>query len=98
MRTEISDKDDLDGFFSWKQLIVEEMKLRGDTWENLVGTTLTTKGMNKKFYVGHGIEEGEPFTLWTKDRVYFPVCYDGAESVGSVPRNPCDEVTFHIGG
>jgi len=94
MRAGISDKD---GLTSWKKLIVEEMKSCGDTWDNFVGTTLTT-GMNKKFYAGHGKEEGEPFTLWTKDRVYFPVCYDGEESVGSVPRNPCDEVTFHIGG
>ena len=40
---------------------------------------------------------GDGSTAWTKTRVFFPVCYDGAEWVGSAPRNPSDEVTEHQG-
>ena len=36
--------------------------------------------------------------LWTAARVYFPACYDGSEWCESVPRNPCDEATTHVGG
>ena len=33
-----------------------------------------------------------PFTVWTKDRVYFPVVYSSTSRwVESVPRNPCQE-------
>ena len=38
------------------------------------------------------------FTLWTKHRVYFPAVYDAGLWVDSVPRNPCQEATRHIGG
>jgi hypothetical protein len=30
--------------------------------------------------------------------VYFPACYDGAEWVGSVSRNPDGKATRHQGG
>lgn len=33
-----------------------------------------------------------PFTVWTQDRVYFPVVYSSTSCwVESVPRNPCLE-------
>lgn len=50
------------------------------------------------FDAGFGGAEGCFFTLWTKRRVYFPVVYDGAEWCESVPRNPCDQATKHVGG
>jgi len=50
------------------------------------------------FDSGYGCEYGPCFTCWTKDRVYFPVKYDGSEWISSVPRHPCDEVTGHQGG
>lgn len=50
------------------------------------------------FHCGYGHSEGPRFTAWTVNRVYFPVVYDGSEWVASVPRNPCDEVTEHVGG
>jgi hypothetical protein len=34
---------------------------------------------------------GKPFLLWTNDRVYFLVIYDGKEWAGSVPRNPTSD-------
>jgi hypothetical protein len=50
------------------------------------------------FDAGYGSPHGPRFTAWTTQRVYFPVVYDGAEWVGSAPRNPCDEATEHVGG
>ncbi len=50
------------------------------------------------FYAGFGLPNGPHFTAWTANRVYFPMGYDGAEWVGSAPRNPCEEATGHIGG
>lgn len=54
----------------------------------------------REFDSGFGGEEGYGFTLWTSARVYFPVCYDGAESVASVPRNPANPPAYtrHVGG
>jgi hypothetical protein len=50
------------------------------------------------FSDSYGGEEGFSFTAWSKDKVYFPVCYDGAEWISWVPRNPCDIATTHQGG
>jgi hypothetical protein len=83
---------------TWKSLIIEAMQEQGETWEDVVGTTLTPEERDKEFYCGFGGSEGCPFTLWTTKRVYFPVVYDGAEWVASVPRSPCDEKTRHVGG
>lgn len=38
------------------------------------------------------------FTIWSHYRVYFPVQYDSSWRVGSVPRNPCEEVANYFGG
>jgi hypothetical protein len=46
---------------------------------------------------GYGTEEGFAFTAWSQSRVYFPVKYDGSEWITSVPRNPSNEATSHIG-
>lgn len=73
---------------TWRELIKDEMESRGDTWGASTICTLDDDGLDKKFDSGFGGSEGEPFTLWTDNYVYFPVVYDGAESCGSVPRNP----------
>jgi hypothetical protein len=64
----------------------------------VVACTLSEHELDVVFYAGFGGCEGEPFTLWTEARVYFPVVYDGAEWCGSAPRNPCEEKTAHQGG
>ena len=77
------------------------------TWRKEIGNDVLSQSeaiypkdldLDKVFDSGYGGSEGEPFTLWTKDRVYFPAVYDGSEWVASVPRNPCDIATVHIGG
>ena len=83
---------------TWRELIAAAMNESGETFADMVSTTLTEYDMDKSFYDGFGGADGEPFTLWTTNRVYFPVCYDGSEWVGSVPRNPCNERTSHHGG
>lgn len=64
----------------------------------VVHCTLSAEQLFERFDDGFGSVEGRPFTAWTETRVYFPTDYDGAENVASAPRNPCDEVTDHIGG
>ena len=83
---------------NWKSLIAEELKENNDSWDNVVSCTLTEEELLETFYDGYGTEEGKPFTVWTKTRVYFPVCYDGSEWVGSVSRNPDEIPTKHFGG
>ena len=83
---------------TWRKKLTDILKTHGETLTDIVGSTLTDKQADSMFYSGYGGSEGAPFTVWTKDRVYFPVVYDGAEWVGSVPRNPCEEATSHQGG
>lgn len=66
--------------------------------DEIIATTLTEQELDVKFDDGYGGAEGVPFTAWSKTRVYFPVCYDGSEWVDSVPRNPCDDPSSHVGG
>lgn len=54
--------------------------------------------LDKPFNAGYGGSEGEPVLIWTEDRVYFPVVYDGAEWMGSAPRNPTSDGQRHVGG
>jgi hypothetical protein len=86
-----------DGLTCWRELIFNAMDCSGDRWSDVVRCTLDDAGLDKRFDNGFGCAEGEPFTLWTTKRVYFPVEYDGAESVASAPRDPCDEIMSHVG-
>lgn len=95
---------------TWRGMISREMESRGesflDTEKCVVGqpphvhreedVIPTEDWLDREFNCGYGSAEGHAFTLWTKNRVYFPTEYDGAEGVASVPRNPCDEVTCHV--
>ena len=83
---------------NWKSKITFELEMNDESWDNVVSCTLTEEGLRESFDDSYGREEGKPFTLWTKTRVYFPVTYDGAEWVGSVSRNPDGNPTEHVGG
>ena len=80
-----------------KEMLIAALAENGETLADIESTTLTEAEMNKKFDAGYGAVEGCEFTVWTRNRVYFPVEYDGAESVGSVSRNPDGKRTPHIG-
>jgi hypothetical protein len=83
---------------TWRKLISVELESQGETWADVETMTLTQPELVVQFDSGYGGEEGEPFTMWTKNRVYFPCCYDGAEWCGSVSRHPDGKPTNHIGG
>jgi len=83
---------------TWREMISEEMADYGDSFENVVTSTLTDEQLDRKFDSGYGGIEGETFTLWTENRVYFPIVYDGAEWCGSVARHPDGKPTDHQGG
>ena len=83
---------------SWRILISEALSSSGATWDDVESCTLSDAELDVVFDAGFGIDEGAPFTLWTKDRVYFPVQYDGSEWCESVPRNPPGKATRHVGG
>ena len=85
------------GTTRWAKKLKEEFEARGDDYSKMV-TTLSEEELNREFYDGFGLIEGSEFTAWGEKYVYFPVVYDGAEKVGSAPRNPCDEATGHVGG
>jgi len=82
----------------WKELIETAMADHGEVWEDIIASTFKDEEELVKFYDGYGGPAGISFTAWTETRVYFPVVYDGAEWAESVPRNPCDKVTGHVGG
>ena len=77
---------------TWRELIEEATK--GDS---IIKNTLTEDELDIRFG-GFGGPEGKPFSAWSEQYVYFPVCYDGTEWVGRARRNPCDEATKHMGG
>ena len=83
---------------TWKELISSHFKETGDTWNDVEAMTLAEADLDVTFDSGYGGSQGKPFSLWTTRRMYFPVVYDGAEWVGSAPRNPCDEASCHHGG
>jgi hypothetical protein len=78
---------------NWKKMLEDAA---GD--DKIIAYTLSDKELVREFNTGYGLHEGAPFTAWGEKYVYFPVVYDGAESVGKAPRNPCDEATAHVGG
>lgn len=81
---------------TWRKLI--EGELHDYPGEEIMAVAPNESVLDVEFDGGFGLPEGQVFTAWTQNRVLFPVCYDGAESVGSAPRNPSDEVTEHVGG
>jgi hypothetical protein len=83
---------------TWRILIENRMKSNGETFFDIEHSTITEQELGMEFDSGYGSPEGVPFTIWTKNYVYFPVQYDGSEWCGSVPRNPCEIRTRHIGG
>ena len=83
---------------TWRTFIEREMACYGETWQDVVACTLSEAALDRKFDAGYGGPDGEPFTVWTAKRVYFPVTYDGAEWCASVSRHPDGQPTKHIGG
>ena len=83
---------------SWKELLQEEIQNKKDA-SKIVHCTISDKELLVKFDDGYGIVEGKGFRLYTENRIYFPVCYDGAEWIDSIPRDhKSEEQGIHFGG
>ena len=84
---------------TWRKLITEEMERHNDSWENVVSVAAKDldRVFDEQFDNEFGSVEGDPFTIWTDRRVYFPTQYDGQEDCGSVSRHPDGQPTEHIG-
>ena len=72
---------------TWRQAFVEAREEGGDD-SPVVAVAPGEAALDVEFYGGYGATKGPSFTIWTEQRVYFPACYDGAEWIESVPRNP----------
>ena len=82
---------------NWKTLLDEALKQNGESWCEVESNTMTEADMAQAFDCGYGGTEGCAFTLWTARSVYFPIAYDGSESVGRVARHPDGKPTAHLG-
>lgn len=89
-------KDD-DELMTWRDALAEEREDTGDQ-SAIVHVAPNEAMLDVKFYGGFGGTDGPAVLIWTEQRVYFPVTYDGAEWLGSAPRNPIDQGQDHVGG
>ena len=83
---------------TWRKEITSQMNENNETWDSVEACTLSQEELDIEFCDGFGSSNGKPFTVWTKNFVYFPGVYDGMEWVDSVPRNPCSVAKNHVGG
>lgn len=84
---------------TWRQLIDVEMQVNEDSWDNMEFIAIDDQdSLDAQFDNDYGSINGCPFTAWTTEHVYFPIQYDGAEWVGSVPRHPNGKALRHQGG
>ena len=72
---------------TWRKEIADAMGFHGETWDDVVSCVILDGDWDKEFDDGFGLSEGSSFTVWTANRVYFPVTYDGSESVGDAGRS-----------
>lgn len=81
---------------TWKKLISEIMEREGETFSDVISSTLTPAQLGKRFYNCYGEANAPAFRLWTEKRVYFSRDDDGKVSVGCVERNPGGERPYHL--
>lgn len=88
---------------TWRRLIVKEMTAHGDRWDRYVQVKVYRSedgqrgnGFDSEFDAAFGGDDPDfDFALWTKDRVYFPLGYDGSKTVGSVRRFPDVDAVYY---
>lgn len=82
---------------TWRIEFDQARKDAGDA-SAVVALAPNGEAFDVEFDEDYGGPEGAPVLAWTEDRVYFPVVYDGAEWMGSAPRNPTTDGQRHVGG
>ena len=88
--------DDAD-LTTWGNLIRGAI-LEADDHTPLVHIAPDDSVLSVKFGASFYSDPGPSFCAWTDARVYFPLIYDGRQSIGSAPRNPSDTPLDHQGG
>lgn len=83
---------------TWREELEYVFKRNGETLDHTYKMYPEDLDLDKRFDAGFGGSEGQPFTIWTNNYVYFPAVYDGSEWVESVPRHPCKFAKEHVGG
>ena len=83
---------------TWRELLERRMQGNGETLADLIHITIPAEELDRRFDRNYGRPYGSPFTVWSRHFVYFPLEYDGYESVGCAPRDPCDISCKHQGG
>jgi hypothetical protein len=83
---------------TWRELLTAAAGANGEEMEVLSYVGPPGFDLDREFDAGYGGQEGDPFTAWGPNWVYFPICYDGSEWVGSAPRRPCGYISRHQGG
>lgn len=85
-----------DGLTTWSALL---KTARDDAKDEsaIVAVAPSPDALEVRFDDGYGGPEGPQVLIWTETHVYFPVCYDGAEWLGSAPRNPVGEGQGYVG-
>lgn len=84
------------GFTTWRIELTAAFKKQGESWDDIESSTFTQEQLDKVFYFEKNFELACPFTVWTRNRVYFPVQCDWSEGVASVSRNPNGKPTKHV--
>lgn len=82
---------------TWRELLKDVMLDAGESLNQVEGMSPKNLDLDREFDSGYGSIQGQPFYIWTKNRVYFAVTCEGMEWVTSVPRNPCGAQPKHIG-
>lgn len=82
---------------TWRADFEAERENCGDT-SPFVAVAPDETVLDIEFDDGYGGSQGPDVLIWTEERVYFPVVYDGAEWLESAPRNPTQRGQRHVGG
>jgi len=83
--------------FTWRHALTYRME-DDDDLGPVIAYAPDEAAFDVPFDADYGRPEGPHVLAWTDTRVYFPVVYDGAESMGSAPRHPQPNGQAHIGG
>ena len=82
---------------TWRKELREAMDANSDQGP-VVAYAPSEEAFDVLFDDGYGGSNGPHVLAWTEANVYFPVVYDGAEWIGSAPRDPQPQGQRHVGG
>jgi len=81
---------------TWRRRLVEARATAQDETP-VLAVAPDEATLDIEFTAGYGAEKGPAVLVWSERFVYFPVCYDGAQWLGSAPRDPVSQAQPHVG-